>query len=299
MKLILHQNSYILYVESTSSNDGYFCYSKLFDTSSAISRIPSNKLKIVIDFNYCTFLDHLGVAFLGGLIHLIRDRQGDVTFKWHTLSSKIRMNLAQNGFLQEFSENTEPWDGNSIPFRHDFDLTSCNGGILPYLENQWLGRGWINISNRLKESIISTISEIYLNAFEHSQTPIGVFSCGQHYPNEKRLELTAIDFGVGIVSNVRSVPKYKTVSAEKALQWAFQQGNSTKAAEVSRGNGLSALQNFIIQNKGILMICTNDGQVKISDNGVEYSSNNKHFSGTLVNIVIQCDESKYCLSNEN
>jgi hypothetical protein len=47
------------------------------------------------------------------------------------------------------------------------------------------------------------------------------------------------------------------------------------------------------------MICTNDGQVKISDNGVEYSSNNKYFSGTLVNIVIQCDESKYCLSNEN
>jgi hypothetical protein len=298
MKLILHQNSYTLYVESTNSNDGYFCYSKLFDTSEAISRIPGNKLKIVIDFNYCTFLDHLGVAFLGGLIHLIRERQGEVTFNWHTLSPKIRMNLAQNGFLQEFSGEIEPWRGNSIPFRYDIDLTSRDYGILPYLEDQWLGRNWINISDQLKQLIISNLAEIYTNAFDHSQSAIGVFSCGQHYPKEKRLELSTIDFGVGIASNVRSLPGHDSMSTEEALKWAFQQGNSTKK-DISRGNGLTILNDFISQNQGILTICTNDGCIKISDSMMEYTYIHRSFLGTLVNITLQCDESAYCLSTEN
>lgn len=298
MNLILHQNSYTLYVESTNSNDGHFCYSKLFDTSQAISRIPDNKLKIVIDFNYCTFLDHLGVAFLGGLIHLIRERQGKVTFNWHTLSPKIRMNLAQNGFLQEFSGEIEPWQGNSMPFRYDIDLISRDDGILPYLEDQWLGRNWINISDQLKQAIISNLAEIYTNAFDHSQSAIGVFSCGQHYPKEKRLELSAIDFGVGIASNVRSLPGHDNMSTEEALKWAFQPGNSTKR-DISRGNGLAILNNFISQNQGILTLCTNDGCIKIFDDMIEYTDIHKPFLGTLVNITLQCDESAYCLSTEN
>jgi hypothetical protein len=298
MKLISYKNSHILYVESVSSNDGHFCYSKLFDAFQSITRIPDDQLRIAIDFNYCKFLDHLGVAFLGGLIHLIRNRQGKVTLNWVTLSPKIRMNLAQNGFLQEFSEEIEPWQGNSIPFRYDFDLMSRDHGVLPYLEDQWLGRNWINISDQLKQAIISNLAEIYTNAFDHSQSAIGVFSCGQHYPKEKRLELSTIDFGVGIVNNVRSLPGNDNISTEDALKWAFQPGNSTKKG-ISRGNGLKLLNDFIAQNQGTLTICTNDGSIIISGGITEYTCIHRPFLGTLVNITLQCDESAYCLSTEN
>ncbi|MBS9383808.1 MAG: hypothetical protein HEQ24_06035 [Dolichospermum sp. BR01] len=49
----------------------------------------------------------------------------------------------------------------------------------------WLGKGWINISPRLQDAIPAVsvaiagkVVEIYFNAFEHSNSPIGVFSCG-------------------------------------------------------------------------------------------------------------------------
>jgi hypothetical protein len=297
MHLVPHQDSqsYILYVESIHPSDQRYCYDKFFKVCQEIIEIPEEQLKIVIDFNYCTFLDHRGVAFLGGIIHLIKKYRGHITFAWDTLSRKIRMNLAQNGFLQEFSDNIEPWQGNSVPFRYDVDYTK---GILQYLAEQWLGRDWINISTQLREAIIGNVSEIYANAFDHSQSPIGIFSCGQHYPNEKRLALTAIDFGVGIVSKVRSMPHLSTVSTEEALQWAFQEGNSTRTG-ISGGTGLTLLHSFIAENRGTLTICTNDGKVEISDGKIEYTSTNRPFSGTLVNIDLQCDESEYCLSTES
>jgi anti-anti-sigma regulatory factor len=297
MQLVPHQDpqSYILYIEPIDSNDGYHSYAKLFEACQHVIEILHERPKIVIDFNYCKFLDHLGVAFLGGIIHLIKKHQGHFTFAWDTLSPKIRMNLAQNGFLQEFSGNIEPWQGNSVPFRYDVDYT---GDIFQYLEKQWLGRNWINISTQLQEEIVSNVLEIYANAFDHSQSPIGVFSCGQHYPQEKRLALTAIDFGVGIVSNVRSISRLNTLSTEEALRWAFQSGNSTRTG-ITGGTGLTLLHSFIAQNRGTLTICTNDGKVEISDGKIEYASTNRLFSGTLVNIDLQCDESEYCLSTES
>jgi hypothetical protein len=297
MRLVPHQDSqsYILYVESIYPSDRHYCYDNFFKVCQEISAILNKPLKIVVDFNYCKFLDHRGVAFLGGIIHLIKKYQGHCTFAWDTLSSRLHMNLAQNGFLQEFSGNIEPWQGNSVPFRYDVDYT---GGILQYLGEQWLGRNWINISTQLREAIIGNVVEIYANAFDHSQSPIGVFSCGQHYPQEKRLALAAIDFGVGIVSNVRSISRLSTLSTEEALRWAFQSGNSTRTG-ITGGTGLTLLHSFIAQNRGTLTICTNDGKVEISDGKIEYASANRPFSGTLVNIDLQCDESEYCLSTES
>ena len=58
--------------------------------------------RIVFDFSQCTFLSQSGVAFLGGLARLIKNRDGEVSFDWPTLRDNIRMNLAQNGFLSTF-----------------------------------------------------------------------------------------------------------------------------------------------------------------------------------------------------
>jgi hypothetical protein len=222
MLLVPHQDSqsYILYVESIYPSDRHYCYDKFSKVCQEIIEILNKELKIVVDFHYCTFLDHRGVAFLGGIIHLIQKHQGHFTLDLGTLSPKIHMNLAQNGFLQEFSGSIEPWQGNSVPFRYDVDYT---GDIFQYLEKQWLGRNWININTQLQEAIVSNVLEIYTNAFSHSQSPIGVFSCGQHYPQEKRLALTAIDFGVGIVSNVRSMSHLINFPPKKPSNGHFNQ----------------------------------------------------------------------------
>jgi hypothetical protein len=189
-----------------------------------------------------------------------------------------------------------PWSGNSIPYRNDDRQDS--EAIVTYLLDHWLGKGWVSISSRLQEAIAGQVWELYANAFEHSHSPIGVFSCGQHYPNKKELHLTIIDFGQGIPTSVQSLSQNANLNSSQALEWAFQFGTSTAANGVSRGTGLNSLQSFILSNRGNLKIFSNDGYVNIKDNEVKYETRAIDFGGTLINIAFKCDESYYCLASE-
>ena len=294
LRLDSQPNQPILCLDTISDRPGHF--DKLFRICHAIAQLPEDCLDITIDFHYCEFLGHTGVAFLGGLAHLIQARGGCVNFNWGSLRSNIRMNLAQNGFLYHFGYGSSSWDGNSIPYRCDLHHEATALG--DYLRYKWLGKGWVNISSGLQEAITGQVSEIYLNAFDHSQSEIGVFSCGQHYPNKGMLQLTVIDFGIGIPACVRSLPQNAPFTTKEALFWALEPGNTTKQNGISRGLGLNLLQDFVTKNHGNLMIFSHDGYVTIGDNGVSYENKDINFSGTLVNIALRCDERYYCLASE-
>jgi len=296
--LLLHLKSQpkqpILCLETISDRPSH--YDKLFKTWDEIAQLPEDCLNITIDFNYCEFLSHTGVAFLGGLAHFIQALGGRVKFNWDSLRSDICMNLAQNWFLYHFGYGSSSWDGNSIPYRCDLQYNATTIG--EYLMYKWLGKGWVNISSGLQEVIAGNVLEIYLNSFDHSQSEIGVLSCGQHYPKLGMLHLTAIDFGIGIPTSVRSLPQNAPFTTQEALAWAFEPGNTTKQSGISRGLGLNLLQEFIAKNHGNLMIFSNNGYVAIDDNGMRYENKDINFSGTLVNIALRCDEQYYCLLSE-
>ncbi|MEM6518412.1 MAG: ATP-binding protein [Cyanobacteria bacterium P01_D01_bin.71] len=284
-----------LYVSTTEDLPRHV--DRLFRLCQDIEQLPDTALDILIDFHYCNFINHLGVAFLGGLACAIQARGGRLTFDWETLPKRIGMNLAQNGFLYSFGCEQYPWDGNSIPYRSDLDHDFTEIG--DYLRDKWLGKGWVNISAGLQNAIAGQVSEIYLNAFEHSRSPIGVFSCGQHYPRAEMLYLTVIDFGIGIPNSVRSFLQNDQIPSTDALEWAFQAGKTTKQdTAVSRGMGLNLLQNFVTQNQGSLQIFSNDGCVAIDHTGIRYENGYTSFTGTLVNIAFRCDETYYCLTSE-
>ncbi|NET30432.1 MAG: hypothetical protein F6K19_00255 [Cyanothece sp. SIO1E1] len=88
------------------------------------------------------------------------------------------------------------------------------------------------------------------------------------------------------------------MSTKEALLWAFRPGTSTKQNGVSRGMGLNLLQEFVTKNHGNLTIFSNDGGVIIDDNGIKYKDESTSFSGTFVNIALQCNEDYYCLASE-
>ncbi|WP_313707507.1 ATP-binding protein [Planktothrix agardhii] len=261
-----------------------------------ILQLPQNCRELIIDFHYCGFLGHIGATFLGGIVRLFEYRGGNVKFRWNTLIEKIRVNLAQNGFLYDFSHYQKPWDGNSVPYRRDIKHDPI--AIADYLGYKWLGKGWVNISPGLQNLIAGKVVEIYFNAFEHSQSPIGVFSCGQHYTTSGTVQLTVVDFGIGISNSVRTLPENAAMTSIEALKWAFEPGNSTKQQGIRQGEGLHILQEFVQKNHGNLMIFSNDSYVNIGDNGVRYENICTNFSGTLVNIAFRCDEKYYCLASE-
>ncbi len=250
---------------------------------------------ITLDFTTCKFLAHHATTILGGIAHHLEAQNSLLILDLETLAPPIRMNLAQNGLLQYLGHNQEPWDGNSIPFRHDSRLDRID--LINYLSHSWLGKGWLNIHQDLKERIVSKVLEIYLNAFEHSTSPLGVFSCGQHYPNKQRIKLTILDLGIGIPQSVRHFRKAPDLPAAEALQWAFQQGNSTQPiANTARGVGLDIMKAFIRKNQGKLRIYSHDSFAQITAEKEEYGRRKLPFQGTIVDIDLACSSDYYSLS---
>lgn len=280
-------------------NDGPHDFDRLF---TLWNQVNDNNLAVVFDFSSCKFLQHNGVAFLGGLARLIEYRRGSVLFKWETLERKIFTNLGQNGFLAAFNFPKTGWRGDSAPYRED--PFEDKNAVVNYLKTRWLGHGWVraHISNKLQDAMIGKVWEIYANAFEHGQSPVGVFSCGQYYPGNQELKLTVVDFGIGIPANVRLYfsrdPRAHSLSASKCLGWAFQRGHTTDTKDLSRGIGLDLLKEFVKINKGRLDLFSHEGCARV-DKEIDMVANQPNFfEGTLVNITLKCDESFYHFSDE-
>jgi signal transduction histidine kinase len=283
-----------LILQVPTINDQLEDFDRLFELW---GQVKSDCLDVTFDFTHCKFLRQNAVAFLGGMARLIESRQGKVTFDWDTLQANVCTNLKQNGFMSAFSQGFSAWQGNSIPYKED--KVQDRGSIMEYLMQKWLGRGWVQVSPLAQSEIVGKVWEIYANSFEHSHSPVGVFSCGQRYPAWKQLKLTTVDFGVGIPENVRSFLNQPDRSAIDALKWAFQPGKTTNRKGISRGLGLDILKDFVRCKQGRLEIFSNNGYALICGSDKEvYEERRVFFGGTLVNITIQCNAAYYCLDFE-
>ena len=264
------------------------------------SQLDDDGLQVQFDFSRCGFLRQNAVAFLGGLVRSIQHRRGAVLIDWNSIQRDVAKNLARNGFMQSFGGPASAWSGNSVPFRED--RVPNNQGVIDYLGRMWLGQGWVHVSNKLRDAIVGCVWEIYENAFEHAFEPgkpnIGIFSCGQHFPRQQTLDLTVLDFGVGIPSNVRIFSRDPNYPAHKALQWAFSPGTTTKPNGMGRGMGLDLLKRFIKLNKGRLEVFSHEGYAVISENEESFGTRSIYYEGTLMSIRLVCDESFYKLQSE-
>ena len=261
---------------------------------------------IRFDFSRCGFLRPNAVAFLGGLARLVESRMGSVTFDWGTLhNSWVKTTLRQNGFACAFGDASAPWDGTSIRYREDREFYPDE--VADYLSENWLGKGWVHthVSEALKNAIVERVLELYVNAFEHSESQIGVFSCGQYFPQLNELHLTLVDFGMGIPANVRGYLKKvrpdlaaERLKAGDCLRWAFQRMTTTRPGSTGRGVGLDLLKSFIRLNGGTMQVFSNDGFVEITADREVYDSFSTAFEGTVFHIKLICDENYYGLAGE-
>jgi hypothetical protein len=251
--------------------------------------------KIALDFSNCSFLMQNAVSVLGGLTKLAEHHGCRVEFAWDTLSPEVQRNLARNGLMQFVGQPALRTSKTAVPFRHDERLAEDD--LVHYLYDSWIGTGRVHISDALRSAIIGKVCEIYVNAFDHGHSPVGVFTSGQHYPKRKQLKLCVVDFGIGIPDNVRGHLKDPTKTGAESMQWAFQRGNSTNKEGIARGLGLDILREFVKVNSGALEIFSHDGEAMI--NRVQnFTSRPSVFPGTLVNITFSCDESFYRLASE-
>lgn len=258
---------------------------------------------ISFDFSRCKFLMQNGVALLGGLAKFLESEGRPADFQWRTMRQEVAASLGNNGFLRFFGQSARRSKGTAAEFRQDTLLEK--EPLVAYLVHDWIGTGRIKLSSALKEAIVSTAWEIYANAFEHSQSPVGVFSCGQHYPSKHLLELTVVDFGCGIPAKVRAFLKRPDMSGAEALQWAFRRGTTTSQIGIARGMGLDLLREFVRVNRGQVSIFSHDAYAIVDsrlprrkDREVIYGKSGVPFTGTIANIVFRCTPHYYSFASE-
>ena len=260
--------------------------------------IDENVLNLTLNFSYCNFLQSHGVAFLAGLVTLVKSRGGTVEIDLDSIREKVRANLNQNNFLAFCGMDTIPRSGNSVPLRHDYEAVN-NLDFLNYLKQKWIRKYWMNCSDNLLSAISNAVLELHLNASEHSHSSIGAFTCGQRYPNMNKLQLTLVDFGVGIPYNVREYFNVQAIPAQAALSWAFQRGHSTRRIHIPQGLGLFGLSDFVKKNSGDIFICSEGCYGVINKNGSSFKAEpDISFKGTIVTITLNCDEQFYTLEEE-
>ncbi|MBI4743084.1 MAG: sensor histidine kinase [Betaproteobacteria bacterium] len=155
------------------------------------------------------------------------------------------------------------------------------------------------MSAPLADEIAGKVWEIFANAFEHSKTTVGVYSCGQYLPQRRELLLAVADFGVGIPSNVRIYFGCPEMAACDAMRWAFAGGHTTQPRQTfPRGLGLDFLKHFVQKTNGVMQVFSHDGRARIDQRGETYENSQPFFEGTLVQIRLLCDDKHYMLSNQ-
>lgn len=166
-----------------------------------------------------------------------------------------------------------------------------------YIFNELLNRSELpNMSQGLKNKITEAIYEVFNNATIHSETEF-IYTCGQFFPGKQKIEFTITDTGIGFKKCINE--RFgKNLTSVQAIKWATIDGNTTKQG-ITGGIGLAILKEFIILNKGMIQIISDDGFYKLDTNGEDTHMFSGSFPGTVVNLEFNTeDTSSYTLSGE-
>ncbi|MCA0404277.1 MAG: ATP-binding protein [Proteobacteria bacterium] len=251
---------------------------------------------IEIDMQNTKWFDADMCAAFGAVLHNLSDKLN--TVKLINITPSIEAILSKNRFLTHYghSKITDNW-GTTISYRH-FDVKDGRA-FAEYLASEFINRPEVpNMSHILKKKFQESIYEIFNNSVTHSQTSLGIFSCGQFFPNRNRLDFSVTDLGIGIRKKIQEVTGIE-LTPEKAIIWATTDRNTTKRGSEPGGLGLKLLSEFIDKNDGSMQIVSGYGYWKREKNKVNTAQLVQPFPGTIVNLEINtADLGLYMLASE-
>ena len=274
-----------------SNCEGFEC---LGDLAEATKKLFADELKL--DMSQTRFFDANMAAPLGAVLARIAD--GLNTVEIVAVPDPVKQVLRKNHFLTQF--RYEPLDDvhhTTMPFRR---LRLSDEGVFEeYVGRELRGKGIPRMSEEASRVFKRKVFEIYQNAVIHSESEVGVFVCGQFFPNRNRLDFTIADAGIGIRDAVRHFFGNFKIGSIPALKWALEPSNTTKYGPQPGGLGLTFLQKFSALNKGKIQIASRLGFYEFNGENEYFSKMSADFPGTAVTIEINtADQGAYVLSSE-
>ncbi|MCI0623781.1 MAG: ATP-binding protein [Acidobacteria bacterium] len=281
----------IYYLSTTYSNrEGY---EHLADLAKATTELRASRLEL--DFSRVAFLEANMAAPLGAVLARVADRFNAVEIV--NVPELVERILRKNGFLTQYRyQAIEDENSTVIPYRR---LQKNDEGVFEeYLQQHLKGKGIPRMSEGMGKVFKKKIFEVFQNAVIHSESTLGIFVCGQFFPQKQKLDLTIADAGVGIRTNVRRVlgPKVNSVHA---IQWALKEGNTTKTGSQPGGLGLKLLHDFVSLNKGKIQIASRFGFYQFEGGAESFAKMSGDYPGTVVTIEVNtADTCAYRLPSE-
>lgn len=270
----------------------------------------STKYYIILDFSTCNYAGVNLTAILGAFVHFVRRKLASSTLRIETktMNLPVYLKLKNMGLLETldrldghgFTKKTE----DIIPYR-EFPSSTKEGDVLSYLRDEWLGKNRLNLSDEVESAVLSSLWEVFANAFEHSGTK-QVQSCGSYDKKAKTLSLLVGDSGNGIVTSVRDYLESE-LPAKQALEWALIKGNSTYTAnlkesgeEQPRGLGLHLLTELVDINDGSMEIYTDSLFYSRQSEQSSYVDRPLTIKGSWVRLTLNCkDDVMYYFRDED
>lgn len=257
-----------------------------------------NNCNIIFDFSENLYFESNLCSPFGAVLEGLRSKNNKIIFK--KLNKKIEGEFIENGFYQLV--NSGFLNNNSIETIMDFKKFTLEDNISfqEYINTQLLAQSDFPIlSPLLKKKINKSILEIFNNAYTHGGSEY-VYTCGQYFTTNSKLNFTISDMGKTIRKNVNDYFKSgNTIDGKSAIGWAVEEGNTTKKGSIPGGLGLSLIRDFLKLNHGAIQIISSNGYWE-EKNGIIFGQDFKNrFLGTIVNLEFNLNDKKsYVLSSE-
>lgn len=242
---------------------------------------------VIFDFSGANWFDANLSAVLGAIFINLIENKNKVMIRG--MSGAIKNILEKNKFLSTFGLNSTPDVYNTTI---DFNIFNKSDRIKfqEYIDSNLLPKITIKMDVHFKSIFASNLEEIYQNARTHGDSS-KIITCGQWYPNQKKIKFTICDIGLTIPENTRALQP--DLSPSESINWATKYGNSSKPSFESGGLGLYNLKSFIESNRGKMHIISGNGYWGFS-NEISLVDLDYHFNGTIVNLEINLnDENMY------
>ena len=269
-------------------------YESLAELAKATSKLRKDRLEL--DFSGVAAFDANMAAPLGAVLARVADRFNGVEIV--NLPEVVERILRKNDFLTHYQY--PPLEGpaqTSLPFLRLQRTDEVAFEV--YLQQHLKGKGLPQMSEGLGKVFKQKIYEVFQNAIIHSESDLGIFVCGQFFPQKQRLDLTIADAGIGIRDSVRKFFDDPKIPSVPAIRWAMQKGHTTKKGKQPGGLGLKFLHDFVRLNKGRIHIVSRFGFYEFNGRDEVFAKMTGDYHGTVVTIVVNtADTSAYQLASE-
>ena len=252
--------------------------------------------ELMVNMSQVNSFDANMAAPLGAVLACVADEFNSVRIV--SVPSDLEQTLRENQFLTYYRyDSVDDVSHTTMPFRR-FRL-SDEGAFEEYVGRLISSRGIPKMSKNVRQRFKRKIFEVYQNAIIHSESTIGVFVCGQVFPDENRLDFTIADGGIGIRDSVRRYFRNHRINSIPALKWALQPSHTTKRGNQPGGLGLQFLREFSDLNQGRIRIVSRFAFYEYHCGDEDFQKMSSNFPGTAVTIQINTvDTGTYVLSTE-